>query len=136
MNPRLLELNPYPFERLRALFAGVAPPADRHEIRLSIGEPQHPTPEVIRRTLVEHLDGLSVYPTTAGLDGPAVPTELEGARGTEDREGVARGHAYAGDQRYPDHLEKRVRVDDRGDHAGSTAGGTPGGTPACCERRV
>jgi len=68
VNPRLLELNPYPFERLRALFAGVTPPPDRREVRLSIGEPQHPTPDVVKQALVEHLDGLAVYPTTAGLD--------------------------------------------------------------------
>lgn len=66
MNPRLDLLQPYPFEKLRALFAGVTPPADLAPIRLSIGEPQHPTPAFIRRALVEHLDGLSVYPTTMG----------------------------------------------------------------------
>src|SRR5688572_15742859 len=37
-------------------------------IRLSIGEPQHATPDLIRRALTDHVDGLSVYPTTAGLD--------------------------------------------------------------------
>ena len=67
MNPLLSRLHPYPFERLAALFAGVTPPA-LPPIRLSIGEPQHPTPELVRRALVEHLDGLAVYPTTAGLD--------------------------------------------------------------------
>jgi N-succinyldiaminopimelate aminotransferase len=66
VNPRLDLLQPYPFEKLRALFAGVTPSADLAPIRLSIGEPQHPTPAFIRHALVEHLDGLSVYPTTAG----------------------------------------------------------------------
>jgi N-succinyldiaminopimelate aminotransferase len=47
--------------------AGVTPPA-ASPIRLSIGEPQHATPELIKTTLVEHLDGLSTYPATAGLD--------------------------------------------------------------------
>jgi N-succinyldiaminopimelate aminotransferase len=38
-------------------------------IRLSIGEPQHATPELIRRALVDHLStGLSSYPLTPGLD--------------------------------------------------------------------
>jgi N-succinyldiaminopimelate aminotransferase len=60
-------LQPYPFERLRALLDGVPLPALR-PIRLSIGEPQHPTPALITEALVDHLDGLSVYPTTAGLD--------------------------------------------------------------------
>lgn len=68
MNPQLSRLHPYPFERLRALFAGVTP-ASLAPIRLSIGEPQHPTPTLVRQALVDHLDGLAVYPTTAGLDG-------------------------------------------------------------------
>ena len=39
-----------------------------HPIRLSIGEPQHATPDVIRQALVDHLGDLAVYPLTAGLD--------------------------------------------------------------------
>lgn len=66
MNPRLGLLQPYPFERLRALLDGVTPPA-LPPIRLSIGEPQHPTPELVRQALVAHLDGLAAYPATAGL---------------------------------------------------------------------
>ena len=46
VNPRLAQLQPYPFERLRALFATVQAPA-RTPIRLSIGEPQHPTPQLL-----------------------------------------------------------------------------------------
>jgi N-succinyldiaminopimelate aminotransferase len=67
LNPRLDRLQPYPFEKLRALLAGIIPPA-LSPIRLSIGEPQHATPDVIRQALVDHLDGLSTYPLTAGLD--------------------------------------------------------------------
>jgi N-succinyldiaminopimelate aminotransferase len=67
VNHRLARLQPYAFEKLRALLAGVSPPSVA-SIRLSIGEPQHATPEVITRALVDHLDGLSTYPTTAGLD--------------------------------------------------------------------
>jgi N-succinyldiaminopimelate aminotransferase len=67
MNPRLDLLQPYPFERVRTLLAGVTPPALR-PLRLSIGEPQHPTPEVVRSALVQHLAGLATYPLTAGLD--------------------------------------------------------------------
>ncbi|MSR36017.1 MAG: succinyldiaminopimelate transaminase [Gemmatimonadetes bacterium] len=66
MNPRLARLQPYPFERLRALLAGVDPPA-LPPIQLSIGEPQHLTPELVVRAFVGHLDGLSSYPLTAGL---------------------------------------------------------------------
>jgi N-succinyldiaminopimelate aminotransferase len=67
VNPRLSRLHPYPFERLRALLAGIAPPA-LSPIRLSIGEPQHPTPQLVRDALTRHLDGLSSYPLTAGMD--------------------------------------------------------------------
>jgi N-succinyldiaminopimelate aminotransferase len=67
MNPRLGRLQPYPFERLRALLSGVALPA-APPIRLSIGEPQHATPELIRAALTGNLPGLSTYPATAGLD--------------------------------------------------------------------
>ena len=67
MNPRLGRLQPYPFERLRALLSGVALPAAT-PIRLSIGEPQHATPELVRSALTGSLAGLSTYPATAGLD--------------------------------------------------------------------
>src|SRR5688500_14579658 len=67
MNPLLDRLQPYPFERLRALMSGVAPPA-APPIRLSIGEPQHAPPALIRDGLVAHLDGLATYPATVGLD--------------------------------------------------------------------
>jgi N-succinyldiaminopimelate aminotransferase len=40
VNPRLSTLQPYPFERLRALLGGLGPPA-LAPIRLSVGEPQH-----------------------------------------------------------------------------------------------
>ena len=66
MNSRLSQLQPYPFEKLRALLAGLTPSGT--PIRLSIGEPQHATPDLIRDALMRHLDGLSVYPTTAGSD--------------------------------------------------------------------
>ncbi len=68
VNPNLDRLQPYPFEKLRALFHGVTPPANRRPIRLSIGEPQHATPPFIRQTLIENLDGLANYPSTQGSD--------------------------------------------------------------------
>jgi N-succinyldiaminopimelate aminotransferase len=42
-NPHLSRLQPYPFDKLRALFAGVTPPALR-SIRLSIGRAEHAPP--------------------------------------------------------------------------------------------
>ncbi len=66
MNPDLSRLQPYPFERLAELNAGVVPPVDRQPIRLSIGEPKHTTPAFIAETVISHLHGLSQYPLTRG----------------------------------------------------------------------
>ena len=68
MNPDLARLQPYPFEKLRHLFAGVSPAPTFREIKLSIGEPQHPTPPFIQRALADNLAGLANYPTTQGSD--------------------------------------------------------------------
>lgn len=66
MNPDLDRLQPYPFEKLRGLFAGVVPRPGFAPIALSIGEPKHPTPELVKRALVENLAGLAAYPATVG----------------------------------------------------------------------
>ena len=66
MNPLLDKLQPYPFERLRTLFAGVTPNPDLRPISLGIGEPKHPTPQFIKDALAAGLDGLANYPLTAG----------------------------------------------------------------------
>ncbi|MDX9994415.1 MAG: succinyldiaminopimelate transaminase [Rhodocyclaceae bacterium] len=68
MNPHLDKLQPYPFEKLRELFAGDTPPAGLKEIRLHIGEPQHPTPAFIKEALTASLGGLASYPATNGSD--------------------------------------------------------------------
>lgn len=66
MNPHLSKLQPYPFEKLRQLFAGVTPNPQYREIRLSIGEPQHATPAFIKDALSAGLGGLASYPSTLG----------------------------------------------------------------------
>jgi len=70
LNPLLQRLQPYPFERQRALVAGVTPNPDLRPINLGIGEPRHPTPAVLKQALHAAIDdaagGLSVYPATAG----------------------------------------------------------------------
>ena len=66
MNPLLNRLQPYPFQRLRALLSEQTPAGDRPPINLSIGEPKHPTPEVLRQALASSLDGLASYPATLG----------------------------------------------------------------------
>ena len=68
MNPRLAALHPYPFQKLRELFAGVTPSQDRTPINLSIGEPRHPTPQFIKDALINGLEGLANYPITQGSD--------------------------------------------------------------------
>ena len=66
MNPLLSRLQPYPFERLRQLFAGVTPSAQHSAISLGIGEPRHATPRFIQEALAANLAGLASYPSTLG----------------------------------------------------------------------
>lgn len=68
MNPLLDQLQPYPFEKLRRLFADLTPNKAYAPISLGIGEPKHPTPAFIQQALADHLGGLASYPTTAGSD--------------------------------------------------------------------
>jgi len=67
MNPLLSRLQPYPFERLRQLFATVTPSPAHPAISLGIGEPRHATPDFIKSALTAALGtGLAAYPATAG----------------------------------------------------------------------
>jgi N-succinyldiaminopimelate aminotransferase len=66
MNPLLSKLQPYPFERLKALFATITPNPALRAISLGIGEPKHATPQLIKDALVNNLQGLAGYPATAG----------------------------------------------------------------------
>ena len=66
MNPNLAKLQSYPFEKLRLLFKDITPDARYTAINLGIGEPKHPTPELIRQALTQNLSGLARYPATAG----------------------------------------------------------------------
>jgi N-succinyldiaminopimelate aminotransferase len=66
MNPNLEKLHPYPFQKLRDLFAGIQPQPNLGAINLSIGEPKHATPALIKSALTDNLAGLANYPTTLG----------------------------------------------------------------------
>lgn len=66
MHPHLDRLQPYPFERLAQLVAGVEPPTDRRTLSLSIGEPQHAPPAFVGDALTAALGGLGEYPATRG----------------------------------------------------------------------
>ena len=60
-------LQPYPFERLRALVSTVVPNPKKPPINLSIGEPRHPTPRLVLDALAAGATtGLAHYPTTIG----------------------------------------------------------------------
>jgi N-succinyldiaminopimelate aminotransferase len=74
MNPLLASLQPYPFERLRALTRQITPNPAFKPISLGIGEPKHPTPAVVTDALIANLKGLASYPATAGE--PALRTAI------------------------------------------------------------
>jgi len=67
MNHALNQLQPYPFEKLRALLGGVTAAADKRAIALSIGEPKHSSPAFVKQALADNLDQMAVYPTTQGI---------------------------------------------------------------------
>ena len=76
MNPLLAKLQPYPFERLKQLFASVTPNPAYRPISLGIGEPKHATPPFLQQAMAEAItspiassgasSGLAAYPATAG----------------------------------------------------------------------
>ena len=70
MNPLLSRLQPYPFERLRQLFANTTPNPDLRHISLGMGEPKHPTPAFLQQAMIEAImstpSGLASYPATGG----------------------------------------------------------------------
>jgi len=68
MNTLLDRLQPYPFEKLRALFADLRPPTEKPHIPLSIGEPRHPSPQFVLDALAAQLPLLANYPATRGED--------------------------------------------------------------------
>ena len=97
MNPELDRLQPYPFERLRALFAGVTPPADREAVNLGIGEPKQAPPGFVLDTIEAHRADFARYPLTGGTG------ELQSAcaRWAERRFGLAAEALEPGHQVIP-----------------------------------
>ncbi|GAB7532280.1 succinyldiaminopimelate transaminase [Pseudomonas sp. 3A(2025)] len=67
MNNAMQLLQPYPFEKLRALLGSVTPNPDKRPIALSIGEPKHRSPAFVAKALADSLDQMAVYPTTLGI---------------------------------------------------------------------
>jgi len=68
MNNNLSKLQPYPFEKLKLLTSQLQPNPASTAISLAIGEPKHPTPEIIKQALNKNLNQLAKYPTTRGTD--------------------------------------------------------------------
>ena len=68
MNPYLQNLQSYPFERLKKLIADLSPNSALSPISLAIGEPKHPTPNIVKEALAKNLHKLANYPTTKGSD--------------------------------------------------------------------
>lgn len=66
MNQNLDLLQPYPFQKLKKLLADTSRSASFKPVDLHIGEPKHSTPDFIRQTMIQYLDGLASYPTTQG----------------------------------------------------------------------
>ncbi|MBX2835679.1 MAG: succinyldiaminopimelate transaminase [Gammaproteobacteria bacterium] len=67
MNPDLNQLQPYPFEKIRKLLAGLDT-NDKKRIALSVGEPKHAAPTLALAALVADLSGLEIYPGSKGTD--------------------------------------------------------------------
>lgn len=67
MNSDLQKLQPYPFEKLAALFSGAQHQGNLPHIPLSIGEPKHTSPAFVKQCIIDNIDKLAMYPTTKGL---------------------------------------------------------------------
>ena len=76
MNDAMQQLQPYPFEKLRALLASATPNPDKRPVALSIGEPKHRSPDFVAKALADNLDQMAVYPTTLGT--PALREAITG----------------------------------------------------------
>jgi len=65
MNPDLSILQPYPFQKIATLKAGLQA-AEKPMLSLAIGEPKHETPKIILDAMNDKLSGLANYPLTKG----------------------------------------------------------------------
>ncbi len=65
-NARLARLADNPFARLGELLADVRPRTNEPPILMSVGEPQHPPPALLARTVAEHAHLWNRYPPMAG----------------------------------------------------------------------
>lgn len=66
INDRLMRIDDYPFDRLRALLNPIAPKTDMAPIALSIGEPQHEAPAILHQTVAANAALWGKYPPLKG----------------------------------------------------------------------
>jgi N-succinyldiaminopimelate aminotransferase len=68
LNPALEALTDYPFDRLRALLDPITPPAGLKPLVLSVGEPRHPPPEMVRAIIDREHAAWNRYPPVDGTE--------------------------------------------------------------------
>jgi len=66
INDRLDRIGDYPFDRLRALLNGHEPGGGAPALSLAVGEPQHATPDIVRRVVEENAGLWNRYPPIQG----------------------------------------------------------------------
>lgn len=66
MNPLLRDLRPYPFERLAKLLDGCEPEGNLEPILMTMGEPTHPAPPIVERSMARAMPLMGKYPPTKG----------------------------------------------------------------------
>ena len=69
LNDRLSQIGAYPFDRLRALLGPVEPAAGHEPVALSLGEPRHEPPGMIRDAILAEHGLWGRYPPMRGTDG-------------------------------------------------------------------
>ncbi|MFZ1416556.1 MAG: aminotransferase class I/II-fold pyridoxal phosphate-dependent enzyme [Defluviicoccus sp.] len=69
LNPALEALTDYPFDRLRALLDPITPPAGLTPLVLSVGEPRHAPPEMVRAIIDREHASWNRYPPVDGTEG-------------------------------------------------------------------
>ena len=65
-NTNLDKLVDYPFDRLRDLLKNIEAPKHKTPMIMSLGEPQHPPPSIVMKTINKHADQWAKYPPIAG----------------------------------------------------------------------
>jgi aspartate/methionine/tyrosine aminotransferase len=68
LNPALEALTDYPFDRLRALLDPIAPPTALKPLVLSVGEPRHAPPAMVREIIDREHAAWNRYPPVDGTE--------------------------------------------------------------------